>query len=161
MEGLTCLIKLTKPKTPKNGYWCRQSGEKVLWRLDGLAIYLVLTLSQPVLQPLICQISLAADSKSDMVSFAAASSLISGGQAERKPGQFQTVGGDPSNLHSTGVLSCYFLVVVFLFIGNPSYLMYGRIGLYCSWLWLIWFIDSQTNKGLDSEKEGESSVAKG
>ena len=40
--------------------------------------------------------------------------------------------GDQSNLHSNGILSCYFLVVVFLFIGNPSYLMYGRIGLYCS-----------------------------
>ena len=45
----------------------------------------------PELQPLICQISLAADSKSDMVSFAAASSLISGGHFERKPGQFRTV----------------------------------------------------------------------
>ena len=92
MEGLTCLIKLTKPKTLKNGYRCRQPGEKVLWRLEGLAIYLVLTPSQPGLQPLICQISLAADSKSDMVSFAADSSLISGGQEEeRKPGHFQTV----------------------------------------------------------------------
>ena len=69
-----------------------------------------------------------------MVSFGARLSLISGGHFERKSGQ-KTVpdsDGDQSNLHSNGILSCYFLVVVFLFIGNPSYLMYGRIGLYCS-----------------------------
>ena len=40
----------------------------------------------------------------------------------------------------------FFLVVVFLFIGNPSYLMYGRIGLYCSWLWLTLFIDNDKQR---------------
>lgn len=50
----------------------------------------------------------------------------------------------------------FFLVVVFLFIGNPSYLMYGRIGLYCSWLWLILFIDRDKQRiRLTAGREGQ------
>ena len=62
--------------------------------------------------------------------------------------------GDQSNLQSNVILSCYFLVVPFLFIGNPSYLMYGRIGLYCSWLWLILFIDRDKQRIIFSTGRG-------
>ena len=72
-------------------------------------------------------------------------------------GEIRTVpdrDGDQSNLQSNVILSCYFLVVPFLFIGNPSYLMYGRIGLYCSWLWLILFIDRDKQRIIFSTGRG-------
>ena len=138
-------------ETQKSGYWCSQKVVKV----DGLSIYLLVTLS--------------------LLVSAAAFNLpnFSGRGQQLRYGQFwctfkfdlrrsfwreiRTVpdsDGDQSNLRSNGILSCYFLLVVFLFIGNPSYLMYGRIGLYCSWLWLILFIDRDKQRIIFSTGRG-------
>lgn len=81
------------------------------------------------------------------------SQLVSGGQSWSKwedSNQFSVINqwydAQSKGLEYVLEYEKSFLVVVFLFIGNPSYLMYGRIGLYCSWLWLTLFIDNDKQR---------------